>query len=98
MHDGGDGGDERVRHGNHLVAGPDAGGDERQVQRVIAAADADGVFHADKGGEPLLEIAKLLPHDEIAARQRVDNRVLEFVSVAAIVLARVDERNFVRQE
>ena len=57
---------ERVRHGDDLVARPDADRFEQQPQAVSAVADADRVGGADEGSEVVLEVQHLLAHDEVA--------------------------------
>ena len=49
------GGDEGERHGDDLVARPDAGGEQRQVQGARAGVDGDRVLGAAIGGELALE-------------------------------------------
>ncbi len=53
--DGVGGGDEGVADGDHLVAGPDADGQQRQMQRGGAVGHGAGVRRADRGGELRLE-------------------------------------------
>ena len=53
------GGDEGVADGDHLVAGPDAQGQEREVQRRGAVADRTGVRRPDQRGELALEARHL---------------------------------------
>ena len=59
--------DEGERHGDHLVARADAGGEQRQVQRAGAGVDADAVRRAAVGGELLLEGRDLAAEGELAA-------------------------------
>ena len=77
--DGGDGGERRVRDGDHFVARPDVQRLQRQHQRISAAADADGVRSAAISRKLTLESGDLLAkHVDAAvkdARQRgVDRR------------------------
>ena len=91
--DRGDGGDEGERHGDDFVAGPDAGGDQREMQRAGAGVDRDAVRRALVGGELLLEGLDFRAEDELAGVEhapdgggdvRFDGEVLGF---------QVDERN-----
>src|SRR5439155_16372801 len=50
----------------HLVAGTDAGGPQRQLDRVAAVADANRVRRADVGGELRLEALQRVAKDEVA--------------------------------
>jgi len=59
--DGKDGGDVGVGDGNDLIAGTDAAGQQRQMQRLGAVGDAQAVRGATVGGEFLLECAYLRP-------------------------------------
>ncbi len=65
--DGRDGGDERERGGDHLVARLDAGGQERQVQGARSRAGSDGVAGVAVRGEERLELGNLAPEDELRA-------------------------------
>ena len=53
------GGDERVDRHEHLVAGPHVRRQQRQLDRVGARADADGVLAAAERGEGGLELLEL---------------------------------------
>ena len=53
--------------GDHLVAGPDAERAQRQLDRVGAIGDADGVRRADRRGELALERRALAAEQEPAA-------------------------------
>ena len=64
--DGLGGGVEGERGGDHLVAGADAAGQQRQVQRRRARGHPDGFADADEAGEGFLECPDLGPHDEAA--------------------------------
>ena len=74
------GGDEGMADRDHLVARPDAQGEQGQVQRRRAAGDRAGVAGADVGGELLLERGHLGPlgdpagEDRLAARRRLPPR------------------------
>ena len=59
-------GDEGVADRHHLVARPDADGEEREVQRGGAVRDGAGVGGADVGGELGLEGGDLRPLGEPA--------------------------------
>ena len=54
-----------VRHPD-LVAGPDAGGDQRQVERRGPGDGGDGVVGADGGGQGGLERRQIGPEHEVA--------------------------------
>ena len=58
-------GNERVRDGDHLIAGPDAHGAKNDVQRRRAVADPDAVLHAAELGELLLECLYVLPKEQM---------------------------------
>ena len=58
------GGDEGVRHGDHLVPGPDPKAQQGQPEGVRAAADPGGELRPAERGELLLELG-----DERAARE-----------------------------
>ena len=72
--DGVGGGDERVADRDHLVAGPDAEGEQGQVQRRRAARDGAGVRRADVRGELLLEGRDLRPLRDPAGEDRPAGR------------------------
>ncbi len=65
-HDGLGGGHERVGREDDLVAWPDAGGPEGQLDGVGAVADADGVVGAAEGGQVALEALDLCTKHEVA--------------------------------
>ena len=75
------GGEERVGGGDDLVARSDAKRHHRHQQRVGPRRDADGVLHAEQGGEFALEPLHLGAHDELLAvadaRDGREDRVAE---------------------
>jgi hypothetical protein len=98
MNDGGHRRDERMGHGDDLVARPDAGAEQGEQQRMVAAVDADGIFHADEFGQVLLEILELVPIDQIAVRQAPRDRAVNLRLKFRVVTARIDERNLIRHK
>ena len=65
-HDFGRRGEGEARH-EHRIARADAGGIERQQQRVGAVGAGDRVLDADIGGELALELGDLRPENVVAA-------------------------------
>ena len=55
---GADGGIERVRRRDDLVAGTDAKRAQRNLQRIGAGPDADRVLDAERGRKQLLEFLR----------------------------------------
>ena len=73
--DGADGGDERVRLGDHVVASTYAGGAQRQLERRESGIDAHRIGRVAVRGELALEGLEVLPQDEVAAvEHRLDRR------------------------
>jgi hypothetical protein len=60
-----DGGDERVRHRDHVRAGLDAERAESEPQRRSAVAHADAVLGAAELRKLLLELLELTPEGEL---------------------------------
>src|SRR5690606_20201821 len=75
--DGSGRGDERVGRHDHLVAGPDTQGGERQAQSVRAVGDPDRLFCAAVLSPPLLEILDMATPDETGGRHDRIPRLLE---------------------
>ena len=65
---------------------------------MIAAVDADGIFHAHEFGQVLLEILELVPIDQIAVRQAPRDRAVNLRLKFRVVTARIDERNLIRHK
>ena len=87
--DRGDRGDRGVRHGEDRKAGPHPAGAQRQVQRIRAAADADGVAHPQIGRELALEARHLLAQDIASALEDGRDGGVDLRTVCVIVGARV---------
>ena len=66
--------DERVGRRDHLVAGTNLEGAQRQLDRREAGTDPDRVTGADIGGELGFEALDRGPHDEIPSRDQVAER------------------------
>ena len=62
-------GDERVRHGDHNVAGLYSGGHQREPQSVGSAADGDRIAGLAESGECFLEILHHRSADESGGPQ-----------------------------
>src|SRR5690606_28629279 len=84
-HHGGGGG---VGYGDHLIAGTDAEGTERQHNRVGAVVDPDGVGGPVVGGELALESGHALAQDQAPRREDGLYRV-EYVGALRGVLVKV---------
>jgi hypothetical protein len=85
-----------VGHGDDLVAGADALGQQRQVQRAGAAVDADGVTSTAERGEVLLERGDRGAEDELGAVEHLEHRGIDLGLEGAVLRLEVDERNHAR--
>jgi hypothetical protein len=88
---------ERVTDRHDFVAGADAGGEQREMQRVIAAVHPHRIVGADELRQVLLEIPELLPEHEIAPSQRVGERGIDLRFEPPVVFARIHERDAIGQ-
>ena len=89
---GEDGCDEGVRHRDHFVAGPDAVGAERELDRVEAAGDADGVTGADIRGILGLEALDGGAEDEVALLANLPHGRFDGRCERGVLNTQVDER------
>ena len=69
-------GDERERHGDHLVARTDVVAEQREVQCRRPRAGGDGVGHADHRGERVLELGDARSLGEHAGVHRLPDALL----------------------
>ena len=88
-----DGRDEGERHRDHFVAGADAGGEQRQVQRARAGVDRDGLRRAAERGEVALERGDLVAEDELRAVEHAQDRRVDLRLDRAGTGLQIDERN-----
>lgn len=89
--DGGDRRDEGHRRGDHLIARPDAEGEQRQVQRRRARVQRDRLARPAIGGEAALEGLDARAGDIGAARQGLEHRGIEFLANARILRADIKQ-------
>ena len=89
-HDLGGRGEGEARHEDR-VAGTDAGGQQRQQQRVGAVGAGDAMLGADIGGELLLELGDLRPENVAAVRDDLVDRRRQPVADALALRAKIDE-------
>ena len=89
------GGDEGVGDGDHLVAGPDAVGAQRDRQRVGAVRDADGVARPAESRELLLEEPALVAADEVGAGHDAGDAGVDLRLDPQVLGAQVDHRHVV---
>ena len=68
------------------------------MQRVISAVHTNRVLDSDVLGKMRFEVAQLLAQDEIAARKRVGDCVIDFRFESPIVFLWVDETDAVQME
>ena len=80
-----------------LVAGTDAGGEEREVQRVISAVHAHRIPGAHELGEVPLEVSELLAENEVTPGQGVGERGVDLGLEPPVVFPRIHERNAIGQ-
>ena len=90
--DGLGGGDERVGHGDDLVARPDAGGHQGKAQGVGAGVQADAVPAAAECRELFLEGRDLRPADEGAVRHDVFKNGFELGFDLAVLGFQIEKR------
>src|SRR6185437_375223 len=79
--------------GDHFVAGADAGGQERQVQRARAGVDGDAFRRAAVGGELTFEAGDSVAEDELARFDDARNRGVDVGLDVEILRAKIDKRN-----
>jgi hypothetical protein len=91
--DRGRGRDEREGHGDHLVAGADAGGQQREVQGAGAGVDADALGRAAVRGELLLERGHLAAERELAALEHAEDGRVDLLLDRVVLSPEVDEGN-----
>ena len=85
------GGDERVGRKDHLVAGADVEGPQRQGQRVESGAHAHAVLDPAELGELLLEGAHLFTeHEGVAGQHGLDGRV-DLLCQLLVLASQVDK-------
>src|SRR2546426_6037863 len=82
-----------MANGDHLIPCGDAGGEKREVQRVIAAVHTHCIPGADELCQVALEILQLLTKHQIASSECLGERGVNLRLEPPIVLAGVDERN-----
>src|SRR2546428_5861926 len=82
-----------MANGDHLIPCGDAGGEKREVQRVIAAVHTHCVPGADELCQVALELFQLLTKHQIASSECLGERGVNLRLEPPIVLVRVHERN-----
>ena len=95
MNDGRHRRDERMRHRNDFMAGPDAGSQQCEQQGMVPAIHPNGVLHPDELGGVLLEILQLMPVDEVAVGLTVDVCPIDLGLELRVVTTRVDKGNVI---
>ena len=88
-----DRGDRGVRNGQDRVAGPDAAGSERDVQRIGAAAHPDRMLRAQIASELLFELDDFLAEDVHAAVQRPADGLIDLIPVREVVCGGISRKN-----
>src|SRR5712692_4566557 len=86
-----------VGNGNDLVARPQTGSQHRKGERVITAVQSNRVLGADEASEVLLKCLELPAHDQVALGQTLSDCPVDTLSIATVVLPRIDKRNAVSQ-
>ena len=84
---------EGERHGNHFIARPDAGGQQRQMQRARPRIYADGLGRAAVGRELALERGDFLPENELRAVQHPQDGGVDFRLDRSVLTAEICVRN-----
>src|SRR5208282_1104007 len=96
MDDRRDAGDESVSDADYLIARSHPRAHQSEQQRVISAIETDRVLDPDESGEAFLEVPELLPANQVALRQAVDDRAVDLRFQVPIVSAWIYERYLVR--
>ena len=91
--DGGNRGDKGERRGNHFIAGTDAGGQKRQVQRAGAGVRPNAECGATTGGELLFERGDFATEDEGGIVQHLVNGRVDLFADGAVLGLQIDERD-----
>jgi hypothetical protein len=93
IEDGGGRRDEGQRNGDDLIAGSDAGSEQRQVQRRSAAVDGNAAIGAAIRGKGIFEGDDFRAENELSAVQDAGQRGIDRILGLAILRLEIEERD-----